>query len=265
MCAGLFATACFVEEDGELVKHTLALPTGVTLAYVELGDPAGEPVIFLHGYTDTARSFHPTAQALAGMDAPRRIFLLDLRGHGGSSMPGAAACPGAPETCFAPGDMADDVLAFMDLEGLESAHVVGHSMGSFVAQDLALDHPDRVESLVLIGTGSKLAGNVVLQDHVLAEPVEGSWQAGFVAQGVDFPGGAYLQTPDDSGADALAWIAGSWVVEPAADPDYLAEIVPETAATRMGTWIGAARALLATDHGDRLDELAVPALILWGT
>ncbi|HEY0134080.1 MAG TPA: alpha/beta hydrolase [Nannocystis sp.] len=268
LCAGLIAAACFVEENGELVKHTLALPTGITLKYVELGDPAGEPVIFLHGYTDTARSFHPTAQALAKLSkkgTPRRLFVLDLRGHGGSSMPGDAACPGAPETCFTPGDMADDVLAFMDLVGLASAHLVGHSMGSFVAQDLALDHPDRVDSLVLIGTGSKLTGNVVLQDYILAEPVEGSWKAGFIAQGVDFPAGAYLQTPDDSGADALAWIEGSWVVEPAADPDFLAAIVPETAATRMGTWVGAARALLATDHSERLEDLEVPTLIMWAT
>jgi pimeloyl-ACP methyl ester carboxylesterase len=251
--------------SGTLDKQSVALPTGVTLSYVELGSPFGEPVIFLHGYTDTARSFWPTAQALAAMPKPRRIFVLDQRGHGGSSMPSPGSCAAAPEDCFAPADLADDVLAFMDEKGIAHAAIVGHSMGSFVAQELALDHPERVDSVVLIGTGAKLVGNVVLQQYIVDEPVEGSWKAGFQAQGYAFPGDVYTRTPAEGSAEALGWIESFWVVEPAADPEFIAAIVPETAATRMGTWIGAARALLATDNGDRLEDLTVPALVLWAT
>ena len=263
---GLLTAACPpADGTGTLVKQKLTLSTGIKLAYIELGDPAGEPVLFLHGYTDTVRSFYPTARALAEATTPRRIFLLDMRGHGGSSMPADASCPAAPETCFEPTDMAADVLAFMDHKGLASASIVGHSMGSFVAQELALDHPERVDDLVLIGTGPRIAGNVVVQQYILDEPVEGSWKDGFVAQGLAFPAGVYNKKPEQSGADALGWIEGVWVTEPAADPDFLAAIVPETAATRMGTWIGAARALLTVDNAARLEDLEVSALILWGT
>lgn len=260
------AVACDPPADGggALTKQSIALPTGVTLSYIELGGGTGDAVIFLHGYTDTARSFYATAEALAAKH-PRRLFLLDQRGHGDSSMPPAGACAAAPEACFEPADLADDVLAFMDLKGIERATIVGHSMGSFVAQELALEHPERVDSVVLIGTGGKLAGNVVLQEYILDEPVEGSWKAGFIDQGYDFPGDVYARTPAEGSPDALTWIETHWVAEPAADPDLLAAIVPETAATRMGTWIGAARALLAVDNRARLEGLTVPALVLWAT
>lgn len=248
-----------------LPKQTIALSTGISMAYQELGDPAGEPVIFLHGYTDTARSFHPTVTALLAKSPHLHVFVLDQRGHGGSSMPPAAQCAAAPEQCFRPIDMANDVIAFMDQKGLDQASVVGHSMGSFVGQELGLTYPDRVEKLVLIGTAAKLAGNIVLQDYILAEPVEGSWKAGFEAQGYTFPTGVYDLGPLDAGADAMAWIEGAWVVDPAADPAFLADIVPETAATRMGAWIGAARALSMVDNTSRLEQLSVPTLILWAT
>lgn len=246
-------------------KKTLALSTGISMAYLEMGDPHGEPVIFLHGYTDTARSFYPTVTALSASNHDLHIFVLDQRGHGASSMPPAAACAAAPEQCFRPVDMANDAIAFMNAKGIGKASIVGHSMGSFVAQELGLSHPDRVESLVLIGTGASLVGNVVLQDYIVAEPVEGSWKAGFQAQGYSFPAGVYNLTPLQANADALTWISTAWVVDPAADPDFLADIVPETANTKMGAWIGAARALLATDNTVRLRSLSVPTLILWAT
>lgn len=246
-------------------KQTVALSTGIQMAYVEMGNPAGEPVIFLHGYTDTARSFHPTASALADLSSDHHIFVLDQRGHGASSMPPAATCASAPETCFEPLDMAEDVVAFMDAKGICKAAIVGHSMGSFVAQELGLSFPDRVDSLVLIGTSWGVTGNVVLQDFILSEPVEGSWKAGFEGQGYTFPDDVYNLSPLDANAGALAWMEVNWVVDPAADPAYLAEILPETAATKMGTWIGVARALLQYDNTERLKGLTVPSLTLWAT
>lgn len=273
MLLGAFAVAtpgCFLDDilsGGPKNPHAgvVTLSTGIDMAYHELGDHHGDVVIFLHGYTDTSRSFMPTASALLDLDDDYRVFVLDQRGHGGSSMPPAAACAAAPEQCFAPADMAADVIAFMDAKGIASASIVGHSMGSFVAQELGLTHPQRVDKLVLIGTAASVVGNVVLQDYILAEPVEGAWKAGFVGQGLDFPADVYDLDPLDADADAQAWIEGSWVVDPAADPDFLADIVPETAATRMGTWIGVARALLQTDNSERLEDLEVPTLILWAT
>ena len=253
------------EEAVTLTKKTIALTTGIQMAYQEMGDPNGAPVIFLHGYTDTSRSFYPTLQALLGLNNHLHIYALDQRGHGASSMPSEASCAASPGDCFRPADLAGDVVAFMNAKGISKATIVGHSMGSFVAQELGLTHACRVESVVLIGTGARLAGNVVLNDFILAEPVEGSWKAGFEAQGYAFPSGVYNLTPMDANADAEAWIAGGWVVDPAANPAFLADILPETEATRMGTWVGAAHGLLDTDNRQRLKHFSVPALVLWAT
>jgi pimeloyl-ACP methyl ester carboxylesterase len=57
----------------------------------------------------------------------------------------------------------------------------------------------------------------------------------------------------------------NWVVDPTADPEYLAAIARETARTPLGTWLGAARAFLAFDNRERLSHLTVETLILWPT
>jgi non-heme chloroperoxidase len=246
-------------------KNTINLSTGIVMAYQELGDPAGKPVIFLHGFTDTSRSFAPTVDALLDSDPRLHVFVLDQRGHGDSSMPPASSCAAAPEQCFRPNDMAEDAIAFMDQKGIAKATIVGHSMGSFVAQEIGLSHPHRAERLVLIGTSANITGNVVLNDYLIAEPIEGSWKSGFEAQGYIFPNDVYSLTPIDANADALGWIAGGWVTDPTADPAFIAQIVPETSAVKMGAWIGAARALATIDNRTRLQQLAVDTLVIWAT
>src|SRR5215207_4282978 len=109
------------------------LPTGVRLRYAEQGDPAGRPVVMLHGYTDSSFSF---SRALPLLDPGRRVYALDLRGHGDSERPAGG---------YAVSDFAADVLAFMDARGLERATLVGHCMGTLVA-------PQRVERLVLVSS-----------------------------------------------------------------------------------------------------------------
>jgi hypothetical protein len=64
-----------------------------------------------------------------------------------------------------------------------------------------------------------------------------------------------MLTPVDADPNATEWIAKNWVVDPAADPAFLVPYVPETAHVRLGTWIGATKALLATDNTDRLKGL----------
>jgi pimeloyl-ACP methyl ester carboxylesterase len=75
-----------------------------------------------------------------------RAVAVDLPGHGGSD--------GEPLTTIA--DMADWVNRFMDAAGLSPANVAGHSMGSFVALELARRHPAAVTSLTLMGTANAM-------------------------------------------------------------------------------------------------------------
>jgi pimeloyl-ACP methyl ester carboxylesterase len=241
------------------------LQTGISMAYVEVGDPSGEPTIFLHGFTDTSRSFWPTIGHLAGLRPDLRIFALDQRGHGDSSMPDPEACQAAPERCFRPADFAADVLAFMDAKGIDRAHIVGHSLGSLIAQELALETPERVRRMVLIATSARTADQPAVGEFLLAGLIEGPWRDALLGRGIPFPDGAYELTPLDADPDIETWMIENWVVEVTADPAFLASILPETVRTPLGTWVGVARALTSVDNTERLKTLSVPVLVIWPT
>jgi pimeloyl-ACP methyl ester carboxylesterase len=72
-----------------------------------------------------------------------RLVLVDNRGSGRSGLPAAS---------FDVADMAGDVVAVLDGAGIRRAHVMGASLGGMVAQELAIDHPERVDALVLVST-----------------------------------------------------------------------------------------------------------------
>src|SRR5690606_7469297 len=116
----VMADADAAGEDPYAMKKAVSLPTGIEMQYVEAGNPEGEAVVLLHGYTDSSRSFQPTIGALLELDAGFHIFAPDLRGHGGSSMPPGDECAANPGTCFGMTDFAADVFAFMDMQGIET-------------------------------------------------------------------------------------------------------------------------------------------------
>jgi 3-oxoadipate enol-lactonase len=72
-----------------------------------------------------------------------RLVLVDNRGSGLSDLPAGS---------FGVADMAGDVVAVLDAAGVRRAHTMGVSLGGMMAQELAVDHPDRVDGLVLVST-----------------------------------------------------------------------------------------------------------------
>ena len=84
------------------VVKSVELPNRVKLQYVEQGDLASTPVLFLHGITDSWHSFEPV---LPHLPASIRAFALSQRGHGDSDRPMSG---------YHPRDFAADVVAFMD-------------------------------------------------------------------------------------------------------------------------------------------------------
>jgi non-heme chloroperoxidase len=126
---------------------SVELPNRVRLPYVEHGDPSGVPVVLLHGFLDSWRSFEPM---LSHMPESIHVFALTQRGHGDASRPTAG---------YSVRDFTADLTAFMDVFQLEAAVIVGHSMGSAVAQRFAVDYPDRTLGLVLVGASAGLRAN----------------------------------------------------------------------------------------------------------
>lgn len=111
---------------------------GAPLHYELAGDD-GPPVVLVQGCGVAGQGWGPQVEALA---QSHRVVVFDHRGIGKSGLAGAVTVA----------EMVGDVRALLDALGWASAHLVGHSMGGVVAQQLALDAPERVRSLSLLCT-----------------------------------------------------------------------------------------------------------------
>ncbi|MGW6485523.1 alpha/beta fold hydrolase [Streptomyces sp. NPDC055059] len=109
---------------------------GVRLAYQMSGPSDAPPLVLLHALGEDATDWEAVVPALA---RSRRVYALDLRGHGRSDWPGDYSLE----------LMQADVLRFLDALGLGPVDLIGHSMGGIVAYLLAEDHPQRVSRLIL--------------------------------------------------------------------------------------------------------------------
>ena len=174
--AALDEIAVAAANDVQLREVTL--PSGVRLQYAETGHADGEPIIMLHGYTD---SWYSYARVLPELAPKYRGISITQRGHGDSDRPGS----------YTGDDFAADVDGLMQALGIERATIVGHSMGSFVAQTVAIRYPHRVKKLVLIGSAA-VAGNEILvglNDFVqtLTDPVDSTFVYEFQASTIYYP------------------------------------------------------------------------------
>lgn len=97
----------------------------------------GQRLIIIHGLFGSARNWRGIAQKLSKSFV---VYTLDLRNHGES-----AHVDDMPYSM-----MADDIVHFMQQQNISSAKVLGHSMGGKVAMQLALNHPERVDQLIVV-------------------------------------------------------------------------------------------------------------------
>ena len=205
----------------------IPLSTGVVLAVQESG--RGTPVVLLHAWGETHRSFDRLVPLLPG---GLRLVVPDLRGVGGS---------GKPDGGFSLEDAARDVVALLDALGLDDAWLLGTSSGGYVAQQVAAQHPGRVRGLVLVGAPSDLRGQVPQTlARVLAafhDPV----------------------SPDDIRAVNRALPLHAPV------PDgFLADQAAAALTIPRAVWRAGIEGLVAAEPPLRRGTIAGPALILWG-
>lgn len=119
---------------------SVTTPSGQSVAYTDHGGN-GPVVVFLHAFLMDGRMFQPQVDTLRDR---YRCVTVDLRGHGDTPSQGE-------DTYW---DIAADVLAVLDALGIGEAFVAGTSQGGFVALRIALQAPDRVRGLVLMGTSA---------------------------------------------------------------------------------------------------------------
>jgi non-heme chloroperoxidase len=201
--------------------------TGVRLPYVDHGDRSGTPVVMLHGWSDSWRSFEGV---LPQLPSSIRALAVTLRGHGDAPRPEG----------YALADVGGDVVALLDDLGIESAVILGHSMGTIVAERIAIDHPDRVAGLVLMGARPTFAvpdmGELYEAVATLSDPVD----PGFIRE-----------------------FQESTVVRPVA-PGLIDTAVAESRKLPARVWQRLMDETMRVDFSAELGSIAAPTLIVAG-
>jgi pimeloyl-ACP methyl ester carboxylesterase len=117
---------------------SVAVNDGVRIAYELRGD--GAPLVLVHGLAYDRAGWGRLPELLAD---DFRVLLIDNRGVGESDVPAGP---------YAVAQMAEDVVAVLDDAGIERTSLFGVSLGGYIAQELALTRPERIERLVLCST-----------------------------------------------------------------------------------------------------------------
>jgi Predicted hydrolases or acyltransferases (alpha/beta hydrolase superfamily) len=209
------------------------LSTGIRMSYVELGDKNGEPLVLIHGATDSYISFSQVGAYLADMGY--HVFIPELRGHGKTSKP--------EDVEYTMALHAEDIDSWMDKIKLDEAHFVGHSLGSFVAQELAITYPERVKSMTLIASSNTVADN-----PVFAWMLEGD---------DEFPG--FINFDGDIPAEFIE----GWTVSDNWDDDFIKYTYKHAEKLPYHVWINVF-SNMDVDNSERLNSVTVPTLIIWG-
>ncbi len=134
------------------------LHDGFELAFIDEGQ--GDPILLIHGFAST----HFVNWVAPGWvktlrDAGFRVIAIDNRGHGKSAK-------SHDKADYTPGKMAGDAAALLDHLGIGKAHVMGYSMGARISAFLALEHPEKVATLILGGLGRGMIDGVGEWDEI---------------------------------------------------------------------------------------------------
>ena len=226
-------------------KHLIGLSDGETLAYIDIGPRNALPIVLLHGYTDSARDWAPIAPFLSGRF---RLIIPDLRGQGASSK---------PDCCYTRFDFAYDIKLLLERLKLPSAVVVGHSLGSLVAQTFAEEWPWRTRRLILISSTGTYFGPAAEGASGQACPsVETVLPA-------SLDGAEQLKDPiDPDSAFMKSWWHESMRINP---PFFSSRQRRDAAAIPARVWRAIAdQSLLGVDVHYMLPRIKAPTLLIWG-
>jgi pimeloyl-ACP methyl ester carboxylesterase len=131
----------------EFELQHIALPTGVELNVAIAGDPTNPPIILLHGFPESHRTWRHQIPVLA---RDHYVIAPDQRGFGGSSRPEGVAN-------YTPDKPVADLLALADHLGIGPFTLVGHDWGGAIAWMAALQNPQRIARLIIVNAPHPLA------------------------------------------------------------------------------------------------------------
>ena len=194
----------------------------------------GFPVVFIHAGIADSRMWEPQATAFADQFD---MIRPDLRGFGDTEL------PPAPYSSVA------DLVALLDHLQIDRAHVVGCSMGGTLAVDLALEHPQRVERLVLVAAGVS-GSDLGAADAALFTEVEEADKAGDM-DGVNR-------------AEVRLWVDGPGRREGSAPATVRALVLDMNRRSLHTDWASAKNLPIERPAITRLSDIAAPTLAIVG-
>jgi pimeloyl-ACP methyl ester carboxylesterase len=217
---------------------------GLTLHYLDWGNPAAPPLVCVHGYTGSGDAFNGFARHFRDRF---HIVALDVRGHGKSAW--------SPDRAYGYRDQAGDLAAFVDQLGLGSFVLLGTSMGGVIAMTYAMEHGQRLRALVVNDVGpdaeqgsQRITGMVGARPNAFAtlddamayrRDISPIVAGRSLADQRELALGVLRQSPD-----------GTWGWK--LDPAYISQRIERGAPVRPDLWPTLAR-------------LACPTLVVWGT
>ena len=218
-------------------RKQVALPNGISLAYVDIGPRDAPVVLLIHGYTSNARGWVPL---LPHLDRSRRYLIPDLRGHGQSSK---------PDCCYDRTTFAYDLRLLLDTLHVERVDVVGTSLGSLIAQAFAANWPERTRGLVL---QSSSGGPLTACESEPAGAAVFDFRSAILA----------LQDPIDPESQfMIAWYASTVPV----DAEFLRRQRRDAAAIPVRVWLAILdQGLNLRDLQADLQRIRAPTLLIWG-
>jgi pimeloyl-ACP methyl ester carboxylesterase len=219
-------------------KKNIALPNGESLAYIDRGKPSDPAIVLIHGYTDNARDWVPL---LPYLSKNHRLILVDIRGHGQSSK---------PECCYTRLDFAYDIKLLLDKLGVAKADVIGHSLGSIIAQTFAEYWPDHTGRVVLISS-------------------TGGWPPDRPKKPAQFDFAAEIRKLKDPIDPDSPFMIAWWASPTPVDPDFIRRQRRDAAAIPIRVWLAVLdQGLPVNAYADlqgTLPRLKAPTLLIWGS
>jgi 3-oxoadipate enol-lactonase len=198
----------------------------------ELSGREGAPVVMLsHSLASSMLMWNPQLEAL---EPNFRVLRYDMRGHGRSE---------APQGAYTLEMLAEDAVALLEALGIDSVHFVGLSIGGMIGQGLALNHADRIKSLVLCDTSAIMPKEAqpILQQRIAAARQDG--MAGQVDGTLE------------------RWFTPEYLK---ANPPEVEMIRQQIRSTPLAGYIGCSEALRGLNYLERLSEIMLATLVIVG-
>ncbi len=204
---------------------------GVRINVALSGNTSGPVVLMSHSLATSLDLWSPQ---LAVLEPRFRVLRYDTRGHGASD---------APQGAYTLAQLADDAVAVMDAFDIETVHWVGISMGGMIGQAVALNHAERLRSLVLCDTAA-----------AVPPEAQALWQ-----QRIDKARGEGMTALADE--TLQRWFTPPYLAK---DPRGVRSIRGMILSTPVSGFIGCSEAIRQLDFMERLGDIRLPTLIIVG-